>query len=345
MSGIAAPVKLVVAALCAVVVAGAVGHGAEIGSHVTSRDGERSDAVGIPLPIPPPQGGRDHRPDARTAYDPSRIVSVGGAITEILYALGMEEKIVAVDTTSLYPPRALKEKPNVGYMRALSAEGVLALSPTLVLAAEGSGPKEAINILERANVPLLTVPDTFTADGIVEKIHRVARAVGAPDRGECLADDVRDDMAALEAVRRQVGRPIKVAFVLSLANGRPMLSGRGTAADGIIRMAGGENAFADVEGYKLLADEAIVAGRPEAVLVMQRSGQALTAEAVFAQPALALTAAAAHKAFVSMDGLYLLGFGPRTARAARDLAVQLYPEIKAGELPSERQSDPVPCAP
>lgn len=72
--------------------------------------------------------------------DASRIVSVGGAVTEILYALGLEQRVIAVDTTSLYPPRALAEKPNVGYMRQLSPEGVLALGPSLILAAEGSGP-------------------------------------------------------------------------------------------------------------------------------------------------------------------------------------------------------------
>jgi iron complex transport system substrate-binding protein len=86
---------------------------------------------------------------AAAIADTSRIVSIGGSITEILYALGLQQKIVAVDTTSLYPPAALQEKPNVGYMRQLSAEGVLALSPTLVLALQGSGPKETVDILQR----------------------------------------------------------------------------------------------------------------------------------------------------------------------------------------------------
>src|SRR5262245_16400055 len=82
------------------------------------------------------------------AEPPARIVSIGGAVTEILYALGAEQRVVAVDTTSLYPERALKEKPNVGYMRALSAEGVLGLNPSLILASEGSGPKETIAVLK-----------------------------------------------------------------------------------------------------------------------------------------------------------------------------------------------------
>ena len=74
-----------------------------------------------------------------TIADPARIISIGGAITEILYALGFEDRLAGVDATSLYPPAALRDKPNVGYMRQLSAEGVLGLNPSLVLAVQGSG--------------------------------------------------------------------------------------------------------------------------------------------------------------------------------------------------------------
>ena len=105
-------------------------------------------------------------PAARVAVqDTSRIVSIGGAVTEILYALGMDDKIVAIDTTSLYPTRAAKEKKNVGYMRQLSPEGVLGLAPTLMLAIEGAGPKETMTVLAAAKVPLVVVPDHYTGRG------------------------------------------------------------------------------------------------------------------------------------------------------------------------------------
>jgi iron complex transport system substrate-binding protein len=275
---------------------------------------------------------------ASPAADLRRIVSIGGSVTEILYALGKQQEIVAVDTTSLYPASALKDKPNVGYMRQLSAEGVLALSPTLILAIEGAGPKETIDVLQRAKVPFVVVPDKFTGDGIVQKIETVAREVGAPQRGECLADGVRSDLAQLETARRQIARPVKVAFLLSLAGGRPMLAGHGTAADGIIALAGATNAFDDFDGYKPVNDEAIIAAKPDAILAMQRGEHALSTDEVFSQPALAMTPAAEHKSLISMDGLYLLGFGPRTAVAARDLARRLYPTADVGDLPSERAS-------
>jgi len=277
------------------------------------------------------------------AIDSSRIVSIGGSITEILYALGEQQKIVAVDTTSLYPESALREKPNVGYMRQLSPEGVLALSPTLIFAVEGSGPKETIDVLERAKIPFIVIPDKFTGDGIIDKVEIIARDTGVPERGACLAREVRSDLAALDVLRGKIRHHVKVAFLLSLANGRLMVSGRDTAADGIIKMAGADNAFDDFRGYKPVNDEALIAGKPEAILVMQRGEHALSADMVFSQPALAMTPAAEHKTLVAMDGLYLLGFGPRTARAARDLAKRLYPDLAVAALPSEQLSGGNSC--
>jgi iron complex transport system substrate-binding protein len=269
-------------------------------------------------------------------HDAGRIVSIGGAVTEILYALGLERRIVGVDTTSLYPERALKEKPNVGYMRALSPEGVLSLAPSLVLAVEGTGPKHAIAVLEAARVPFALVPDPHTGDGILEKIRIVAQAAGAEAEGACLEKAVRDDIDAPARIRSRIDRPARVMFVMSFVDGRALVAGRNTAADGIIALAGGENVIRDYEGYKPISDEAVIASKPDAVLAMQRSRNALTAGEVFAHAAFATTPAAQAKAFVAMDGLYLLGFGPRTALAARDLARALYGASGEDALPSER---------
>ena len=275
-----------------------------------------------------------------TVTDASRIVSIGGAVTEILYALGLEKNIAAVDSTSQYPLRALAEKKNVGYMRQLSPEGVLGLAPSLILSIAGAGPKETMSVLHAAGVPLIIVPDDFSADGILEKIRIVSQAARGEAPGECLTNIVRSDLQALKELRAQIERPVRVMFILSIVNGRAMVAGRHTAADGIIKLAGAINAIADYEGYKQINDEAAVAARPDAVLVMKRSSaETLTPEEVFKHPALSVSPAAASKAFVAMDGLYLLGFGPRTARAARDLAATLYPGLGGGGLPSE-QSKP-----
>jgi iron complex transport system substrate-binding protein len=257
-------------------------------------------------------------------------------VTEILYALGLADRVVAIDTTSLYPVNALKEKPNVGYMRALSAEGVLGLNPSLVLAIEGTGPKETVAVLAQASVPLVRVPDHYTAEGIVEKVRLIADVAGVSDYGKCLAGLVATDLDALEQLRTKITQPKKVLFVLSFLNGKPMVAGRNTAADGIIKLAGGVNAMDSYEGYKQIADEAVIAAAPDTVLSMQRPQDNLDAATVFANAAFSMTPAAAQKSFIAMDGLYLLGFGPRTARAARDLAAALYPSVGRNILPSER---------
>src|SRR5262249_26212068 len=129
------------------------------------------------------QGGANGHP----ARDASRIVSIGGAVTEILYALGLEQRIVAVDSTSHYPTQALREKRSVGYFRQLSPEGVLGLNPSLILAIEGAGPKQAMTVIEASGVGFVSVPDRFTGEGIIEKIRVIATAAGVERRGECLA--------------------------------------------------------------------------------------------------------------------------------------------------------------
>ncbi len=278
---------------------------------------------------------------AALAGDASRIVSIGGAVTEILYALGADKNIVGVDSTSVFPQRALNEKPNVGYMRQLSAEGVLGLRPSLILASEGSGPKETIAILKAAQVPITIVPDIFSGEGIVEKVQVVANAVGATERGTCIINAVRTDLDQLGVLRGKVTRPQRVMFILSIVGGRAMVSGNHTAADGIIAMAGGTNAVTDYDGYKALTEEAIIAARPDVVLTIERGGpNPVAADELFGLPAFSATPAAAKKNFIAMDGLYLLGFGPRTARAARDLTVKLYPEL-AGSV-TETTAKPCP---
>ncbi|MBR0754227.1 hemin ABC transporter substrate-binding protein [Bradyrhizobium jicamae] len=259
--------------------------------------------------------------------NPSRIVSIGGAITEILYAFGFEDRIAGVDATSLYPPAARRDKPDVGYMRQLSAEGVLGLNPSLVLAVQGSGPKETMDVLDTAKVPLVLVPDTYSEAGLIEKIKLVGHAMGADPRAACLASAVEADLAQLRALRAKVQKPVRVMFVMSLLSGRAMVAGNKTAANEIIQLAGAVNAIDGYDGYKPINDEAIVAAKPDVVLSIDRGKDSLTSETVMSHPAFALTPVVANKAFISMEGLYLLGFGPRTAAAARDLALKLYPAL------------------
>ena len=140
------------------------------------------------------------------------------------YALGRRIVIVAVDTTSLYPPQALHAEAERRLLPRLSAEGVLGLNPSLVLAIDGAGPKETIAVLESAAVPLVRVPDRYDGSGIVEKIRMVADVAAAGGRGDCLAHQVESDLASLASLR--AGHPAGASDVRHLVPQR-QADGRG----------------------------------------------------------------------------------------------------------------------
>lgn len=105
-----------------------------------------------------------------------------------------------------------------------------------------------------------------------------------------------------------------------------MAGGKDTSADLMITLAGGINAMSSISGFKPVSNEAVVRAAPDVILTMARGGHAITADKVFKQPALKLTPAAKGKRLMSMDGLYLLGMGPRTPDAALELIGKLYPD-------------------
>ncbi|MBP0616244.1 ABC transporter substrate-binding protein [Jiella sp. KSK16Y-1] len=261
----------------------------------------------------------------------SRIVAIGGAITETLYALGVQDRIVAVDTTAVYPPEA-KRKPNVGYMRALSAEGVLAQSPDLVLMEEGAGPPPAIALLKASGIAITTIPDGHGQKAIGDKIEKIGGAVGKAEEGRALAGALERDLAGLQKELVAIDRHKRVLFILSLVDGRPMAAGTQTAADTMMRLAGGVNVLSAVQGYKTLNAEAATALAPDVVVMITGAGPNHAMSDPLAIPALKATPAGRNGALITMDAAYLLGFGPRTADAARDLAAKLYP----GEIAPSR---------
>lgn len=256
----------------------------------------------------------------------AEILSIGGSVTEIVYALGEEHRLVARDTTSVYPPQA-HDLPNVGYMRALSPEGVLAVDPAMILSEEGAGPPETIDVLKSAEIPFVTVPLVRDGAGIAQKIRIIGHALGASDKADELAGEVEAqmDVARRRAVDRAGGNRKRVLFVLSVQGGRILASGTDTAADAIIRLAGGDNAVTGFEGYKPMTDEAVSRAQPDVILMMDRTDDhGANNQALFAMPALSPTPAARNDAVVRMNGLYLLGFGPRTAQAVTELNQTLY---------------------
>jgi iron complex transport system substrate-binding protein len=266
-------------------------------------------------------------PMAALAQTPDRIVVAGGVITEVIYALGLQDRIVGIDSTSQFPPEALKQKANVGYVRALSAEGVLSLKPSLIMLIDGAGPPDAISLLTESGVKIARINDGLTPEGVTAKIAAIGAAIGAAAPAERLAAQTKARFDELATLRSGIAKKKRILFLLSLQNGRALVGGRNSSADGIIALAGGINVADAIEGYKPMTDEAIAAAAPDMVLIMRNSSaHNITPDELFAMPAFSQTPAAAGKRLVHMDGLYLLGFGPRTPMAARDLMAAIYPE-------------------
>ncbi|MEM9279066.1 MAG: ABC transporter substrate-binding protein [Pseudomonadota bacterium] len=255
-----------------------------------------------------------------------KIVSIGGDITEILYALGLGSRIVAVDTTSLFPENVLKEKPNVGYMRALSAEGVLSIPASIILVSEGAGPPNAVAALKASSTKYVAIPDDPSAEGITRKIEAIAAATGVVPEGKRISAKISADFADLAKKQKLISQKKRVLFVLGVRSGRISVGGKGTSADGILQLAGVENAAKYFNGFKLITSEALVAMEPDAVILMKRRGNH-SGDAFSKLQAVQLLSANKNGYIREMSGLYLLGFGPRTPDAAREVMEWLYPEI------------------
>lgn len=252
---------------------------------------------------------------------PLRVVSVGGALTEIVYALNAEAQLVGVDTTSLYPEAATK-LPQVGYQRQLSAEGILSLKPDLVLLTEEAGPPAVLEQIQAAGTQVVKLPSEYSADGVLKKIEGVAKALHKTEAGAALSASFSKDLAAVQSQFAANSSP-KVVFLLSMGKGSPMAAGNNTAASAMIALAGGKNAFSDTHtGYKPVSTEAMIAANPDLLLISKDTLTSLGGvdKALVAIPGFSLTNAGKNRRIVSMEGLHLLGFGPRLPEATAELA-------------------------
>lgn len=251
-----------------------------------------------------------------------RVVAIGGDVTEIIFALGAGERLVARDSTSLHPVAATK-LPDIGYMRQLNAEGILSMRPDLVLASAQAKPSLALEQVAASKVAVVTIPAENSLSGIENKIAAVAKAVGKTAQGEALRKEVDDKLASVPT--RQLA--VKVLFIMSHGGMSAMAAGQQTAADAAIRAAGLQNAMRGFNRYQPLSQEGVIASRPDLVLVTEDGVKTLGGENnVWALPGLAQTPAGKNHQLLVVDDMALLGFGlqtPDAVLALRKKAEQL----------------------
>lgn len=257
-----------------------------------------------------------------------RLLVLGGDLAEIVFALGAGDRVLATDDTALWPPEAAA-LPKVGYLRRLSAEGILSLTPDLVLASADAGPDSALDQLRSAGLAVETAPAGEGFAAVAPKIAFVGAALGLQTEAAALAARVAAEMAAVEAALAALPDRPSVLFLISVGAGAPMAAGAGTAADAMIALAHATNAVSGFDGYKPLSAEAALGLAPDAVLLPEHAAAAAGGGAAAVTMAgLDQTPAGRNGRVVVMDGLKLLGFGPRTPEAVAELARALHPAAK-----------------
>lgn len=183
-----------------------------------------------------------------------RLVTLGGDVTEIVYALHAEESLVARDSTSSWPPAAQK-LPDVGYLRQLNAEGILALRPQLVLASAQAQPSLVLHKVQASGVKVVNVPGGESLSAIDNKVAVIAEALGKTAAGDALRQQLQQQIAAIPT------QPVakRVLFILSHGGMNTLVAGQHTAADGAIRAAGLQNAMQGFDHYRAMSQEGVAA--------------------------------------------------------------------------------------
>lgn len=251
-----------------------------------------------------------------------RIICIGSAVTEIVYAVNASDMIVGVDTTSIYPDAA-KSLPNVGYTRTLSAEGILSLSPTKILLTEDAGPPVVLRQIQDAGIPMAFLPAHRTFSGVCNRVIAIGKAIDKQTQADQLKQQLQQHWSQiqLEIKAKSFLNPVpRVLYIHSMSPSQVMVSGRDTNADAMLGYAGLRNAIEEFRGYKPLTPEAVIAANPDLVLVTDQGLKAIGGRNNLARlPGLGQIKAMADQRIIAMDAVYLLGFGPRMPQAVQTL--------------------------
>lgn len=236
-----------------------------------------------------------------------RIVSIGGDLSEIIYALGAEKSLVGRDSTSLIPVD-IKKLPDVGYMRNLNTEGILALKPTKVIASSAAQPSVVLEQLKDAGVQVESVKLGNTIESVLEKITRVGNIVGKSEQAAKVAEKFAKEIAAVPNSPLNV----KVLFILNRAGTNQMAAGKDTVPDTAIKLIGAQNVMGGGARYTPISQEGVIAANPDLIVMTTLSLESFGSEdKVWEIPGLAHTHAGKHKRLVVVDDIAFLAFGLR----------------------------------
>lgn len=265
-----------------------------------------------------------------TIKDASRIIPLNGDIAEVVWALGLGGNVVGTDTSATYPAAAAAAT-KIGYQRTLSAEGILALQPTLILGNEAAGPPAVIEQLRAAGVTVVLLKHPTTIDAVPQKIRDIAGALGVAERGDVLAKQTQGEVDAARTLAKSATSRPTVMFLYLRGSATQIASGKGYSAESLITGANAVDAGAasGITNTAPLTPEALVAAQPQVLLLLDAGLQSVGGvDGLLKIPGIAQTPAGKERKVVSLDDQYLLGFGPRVGQALADLTRALHPELK-----------------
>ncbi|MBM9547815.1 ABC transporter substrate-binding protein [Leptospira sp. 201903074] len=244
-----------------------------------------------------------------------RIISVNGTVTEIIYALKLENQLVAVDSTSYFPKQAAT-LPNVGYQRTLATEGILNFKPTQIVGLESAGPPATIQNLKDAGIPLQLFPDEFKLETPTKRVLEIGKLFKKEKEAALLAKTINEQIQKLKINKTN----LKVLFIYSRNPSSVFISGTGTAAHAMIELSGAKNAVNEFSEYKPLTSEALIKANPDIILMPEKSALGFGGEkAIWEINGMEFTRAGKEKNLILLDDLLLLGFGPRLPLALKIL--------------------------
>ena len=244
-----------------------------------------------------------------------RIVSLDGSLTELLYAFGLGDYIVATDITSIYP-EAAEAKPKMGHVSSIQAENLLSFSPDAVLAVEGRVDVSLVNQLRGLDTDLKLYQDVSTLDAAIGRIKKMGADFGKEQKAEEIIQAIEDDLAQVEPLSYAP----TVLFIYTRGGGNLQVGGSGTQVHAIIEAAKARNVAESIQGFKPLNAEALVNYAPDVILLFNIGMEATGGlDALMAVPGIAQTPAGKEGRIITLDAALLNNMGPRMGQAALQL--------------------------
>jgi len=260
-----------------------------------------------------------------------RIVSLNGTITELLYEFELEDNIVGVDITSTYPVAA-KSIANLGHSSQLNTEAILALKPNLILMDDKMVGNKALSALEKSGIELKVITIPPTLEGALDVAEQLEKVLDKKLDKTALEAKIAKNKEKLAQILDSTTEEPNVLFIYARGAQAMMVAGKSTFAESVIRLAGGNPIVQEFESFKPLTPEALLQYQPEVILMFDSGLASLSDEAndksgeeqLLGIPGVLQTPAGKNRRIISLEGLYLSGFGPRSSDAILELAKGLH---------------------